>query len=106
MTFPRDMCHCISMCELLLQSPNKVDVSKWGKQPWVERGSPNKADCKDRGSGGAERRSWHPGQSGMQRVDEGIRGILLEVPSGCSIGISFNNSLSPKIFRVDSIIGN
>ena len=51
MTFPRDLCHCISMCELLLQSPNKVDVSKWGKQPWVERGSPNKADCKDRGSG-------------------------------------------------------
>jgi len=52
----------ISTCELLLQSPNKVDVSNWGKQPWVERGSPNKADSRDRrSSGGAERRSWHPG---------------------------------------------
>lgn len=97
------------MCELLLQSPHTVRWHNWGgKLSHGQKGGlPTKADSRSRHSSGELREFSVSGLfRGAKRVGRGVRGILLELPSGCSIGILFNNSLSPKIVRVDSIINS
>lgn len=96
----------ISMCELLLQSPNTV-----GEQ--LGKAATGRKVVSQQGWQQKETFFWGSWEFSVSRSVQGcegwvggIRGILLEVPSGCSIGILFNNSLSPKIVRVDSIISN